>query len=99
MAAVIKYLSAGRLQRIPGLHLFLLLQLLAVVTTLIGFQFGLGEASPFIRYLMQVGPTVGVIASKGVAVLLAAFCIASGRTRVIRYINFWYAALVVWNVA
>jgi hypothetical protein len=65
---------------------------------LIGFRFGLGEASPFIQYLMHAGPTAGVLASKMIAILLAGFCIRSGRYRVIRYINVWYAALVVWNV-
>jgi len=98
VSAVIKYLSSGRIDRIPGLQIFLFLQLMDVVTTLLGFEVGLGEASPFIRYLMHLSPTVGVLASKIVAIALAAFCIRSGRYQVIRYVNYWYAALVVWNL-
>jgi len=96
---VIKFLSAGRIDRIPGVQLFLLLQLLDVVTTIIGFRVGLSEASPFIRYIMQLGPVTGLLASKMIAMLLAGFCIWSGRYHVIRYVNYWYGALVVWNVA
>ena len=99
MTAVIKFLSAGRINRIPGLHLFLVLQLLDVLTTMIGFRVGLGEASPFIRHLMQLGPLTGLLASKTIAIFLAGFCIWSARYHVIRYVNYWYGALVVWNVA
>ena len=96
---MIKFLSSGRVDRIPGLQIFLLLQLLDVVTTTIGFEVGLAEASPFIRYMMQLGPVTGLLASKVVAIFLAAFCVRSGRYQVIQYINYWYAALVSWNVA
>ena len=99
VSTVIRFLSSGRTERIFGLQHFLLLQLLDVVTTIIGFEVGLSEASPFIRYMMQVGPIAGLLLSKVVAILLAAFCIASGRYQVIRYVNFWYAALVAWNFA
>ena len=98
MNTVVKFLSSGRIDRIPGLQFFLLLQLLDVVTTAIGFRVGLGEASPFIRYLMQVGPLTGLLVSKVIAILLAGFCIRSGRYHVIRYVNYWYAALVAWNI-
>lgn len=86
------------MDRIAGLRIFLLLQLLDVVTTLAGLQAGLGEASPFIRYMMQLGPVMGLMASKIVAILLAGFCVWSGRHQVIRYVNFWYAAVVLWNL-
>ena len=87
------------MDRIVGLQLFLLLQLLDVLTTLIGLRLGLGEASPFIRYLLQLGPMAGLLASKMVAISLAGFCAWSGRHQVIRYVNCWYGTLVVWNVA
>jgi hypothetical protein len=41
----------------------------------------------------------GLLASKAIAVGLAAFCVWKGRFNVIRLINYWYAALVVWNLA
>jgi len=99
MTAVVRFLSAGRVERIPGLQVFLFLQLLDVLTTLIGFEKGLTEASPFVRFLVQFGPMTGLFASKAIAIMLAGFCVWSGRYQVIRYINYWYAALVLWNVA
>ena len=99
MTAVVRFLSAGRVERIPGLQVFLFLQLLDVLTTLIGFEKGLTEASPFVRFLVQFGPMTGLFVSKAIAIVLAGFCVWSGRHQVIRYINYWYAALVLWNVA
>lgn len=79
--------------------MFLYLQVLDVLTTWLGFRLGLSEASPFIRYVMQLGPLIGLLISKAVALGLAAFCLWNGRTRVIRFINHWYAALVIWNLS
>ena len=81
-----------------GLQTFLYLQVLDVLTTFLGFRMGLSEASPFIRALMGMGPMTGVLLSKVVALLLGAACVRSGRYHVIRLINYWYAALVVWNL-
>jgi len=47
---------------------------------------------------MGIGPMAGVLLSKVVALLLGAACVRSGRFQVIRLINYWYAALVVWNL-
>jgi hypothetical protein len=83
----------------PGLQIFLGLQLLDVLTTLLGFRLGLAEGSPFIQFLMRLGPIAGLLGSKLVAIALGVFCIWSGRSKVVRLINYWYAALVVWNLA
>jgi hypothetical protein len=77
---------------------FLYLQVLDFVTTMVGFKHGLGEASPFIRWLLQAGPMYGVAASKLVAIALAAICLYTNRRYLVRWINYWYAALVVWNL-
>jgi Domain of unknown function (DUF5658) len=82
-----------------SLHVFLYLQVLDVVTTWLGFRLGLAEASPFVRLLMHSGPLAGVLASKLVALLLGAFCVWRRRPQVIHLINYWYAALVVWNLS
>ncbi len=81
------------------LEVFVYLQLLDLMTTLIGLKLGLSEASPFIRMLMSIGPEFGVILSKVVGLGLGAICIALKRPRVIRLINYWYAGLIVWNLA
>lgn len=81
-----------------SLQVFLYLQLLDALTTLLGFRAGLAEASPFVRILVHLGPLAGLLADKIFAVLLAAICVWSGRSRMIRWVNYWYAALVAWNI-
>jgi hypothetical protein len=79
-------------------HVFVYLQLLDLLTTLVGFRLGAGEASPFIRLLMHFGPGVGVALSKIVALVLGGWCIYCKKANLIRWITFWYSALVVWNL-
>ncbi len=79
-------------------ELFLYLQVLDFLTTLVGFKVGLVELSPFVRHLTQINPTLGVAISKSIAVGLGALCIWIHRTRIIRWINYWFAALVAWNL-
>jgi len=77
---------------------FLYLQVLDVLSTMIGFSLGNMEASAFIRLLIRWGPVTGLILSKGIATGLVALCFAFKRTRLIRVINLWFAALVIWNL-
>lgn len=75
------------------------MQLLDFLTTLVGFRLGASEASPFIAKLIQmVGPVMGVAASKGVALAIAAVCIGIDRPRLVTWANYWFASLVVWNL-
>jgi hypothetical protein len=80
------------------IQLFLFLQLLDVLTTMVGFRLGLSEASPFVRLLLSAGPTAGLLLSKCVALGLGAYCVQHGRLRLISWANYWYAALVTWNL-
>lgn len=82
-----------------SVQVFIYLQVLDLVTTALGFRAGLGEASPFIRVLMHAGPIQGVVLSKLGALALGAFCVWRRRFNVIHLINYWYAALVLWNLA
>ena len=81
------------------LEVFVFLQLLDLMTTLIGFRLGASEASPFVRLLTTFGPVTGVLLSKGIALSLGAACIQIQRMHLIRWINYWFASLVVWNMA
>ena len=83
---------------LPTLGLFLYLQLLDVLTTLVGFSLGVSEGSPFVRLLIQWGPVAGTVASKVGALLVAGVCYAMRKPYLLRWINCWYAALVTWNV-
>jgi hypothetical protein len=78
--------------------LFVYLQLLDLLTTLLGFELGASEASPFIRVLMYAGPRTGVLISKLVALGLAVACVWLGKRHVLRWANYWYAGLVLWNL-
>jgi hypothetical protein len=78
--------------------IFLYLQLLDVLSTLIGFSLGNTEASPFVRLMIRWGPVAGLALSKAVALALIAACFAMKRMRIIRFINYWYAGLIFWNL-
>jgi hypothetical protein len=79
-------------------QVFVYLQLLDLLTTLVGFRVGASEASPFIRALMHAGPMMGVFLSKLVALGLGGYCIYAKKFGLIRLINYWYGGLVVWNL-
>jgi hypothetical protein len=82
-----------------NLQVFLYLQVLDALTTWLGFRVGLSEASPFIHFLMRVGPLTGLFGSKITAFALGGYCVWRRRFGVIKWINYWYAGLVVWNLA
>ena len=84
--------------RAPYLQWFVYLQVLDLLTTLIGFRLGAGEASPFVRWLIGLGPAAGVAASKLIALALAALCLWVNKARIVGWINYWYAGLVLWNL-
>jgi Domain of unknown function (DUF5658) len=85
-------------EAMPYIHFFVYLQVLDLLTTLVGLKFGVSEASPFVRWLMTWGPAAGVAASKIVAVALAGLCIVINKHHLVRWITYWYAGLVVWNL-
>jgi hypothetical protein len=81
----------------PSVALFLGLQVLDVLTTLIGLHLGAQEGSTFIGQLLKSGPVTGLIISKIIAAGLAAFAVFLNRKRLLVFLNFWFAAIVVWN--
>jgi hypothetical protein len=81
----------------PSIGLFLGLQILDVLTTLVGLHLGAREGSTFIGQLLKSGPLTGLIISKILAAGLAAFAVFLNRKRVLVFLNFWFAAVVVWN--
>ena len=79
-------------------YIFIYLQLLDLLTTFVGFRLGAAEASPFIRALMHITPGFGGAASKVLALALGGFCVQTGRLHILRWVTYWYAGLVVWNL-
>jgi hypothetical protein len=80
------------------IQVFLYLQVLDLLTTLVGFKVGAAEASPFVRVLMHAGPAQGVVLSKIVGLALGGICVYTRKYRLIRWVNYWCSALVVWNL-
>jgi len=83
----------------PAIQVFVYLQLLDFLTTLVGFRFGASEVSPFIAKLIHAtSPAWGVAASKVVGLAIGGLCLAMNRARLVGWINYWYAGLIVWNL-
>jgi hypothetical protein len=83
----------------PAIPVFIYLQLLDFLTTLVGFKLGASEVSPFIVKLIHAtSPAMGVAASKVVGLALGGICLAMNRARIVAWINYWYAGIVVWNL-
>jgi hypothetical protein len=81
-----------------SLIIFVYLQLLDFLTTVVAMKIGFVESSPFIRWLMTSNYTIGLAESKILALGLAALCIVIDKAFLVRWINRWYALLVVWNL-
>jgi len=81
------------------IELFVLLQVLDLMTTLVGLRLGGTELSPFIAWLMRVAdPVTALTAVKLLGFGLAGVCLWVGRTRVIHWVNYIFAGVVLWNV-
>lgn len=78
--------------------IFSYLQVLDFVTTIAGFRVGLVEANPFVRWLAQIDPLVGVGACKMLAFLLGFVCYALQRYTLLWHMNYWYVGVVSWNL-
>jgi hypothetical protein len=81
------------------LTVFVALQVLDILTTLLGLQMGAREGSMFLGRLMRVGPVAALLIAKIIAVLLVAIAMRFKRPRVVVFLNYWFAAVVSWNLA
>lgn len=82
-----------------AIELFFLLQLLDFLTTLAGVRLGGSELNPLARWLMEFHVVGGLVGVKLIGFALGGYCVATGRLRVIGWANYYFAALVVWNVS
>ena len=82
----------------PSLAVFVLLQLMDVLTTLVGLRVGAHEGSVFIARLMKVNPMAALWISKLIAVILVGVALRWRRPRVVVLVNYWAALVVVWNL-
>ena len=81
------------------LEVFFLLQVLDFLTTLIGLRIGGSELSPFVSWAIRMSdPVTGLSAVKFFGFLLAGLCLWLQRARVLRWVNYAFAVVVLWNV-
>jgi hypothetical protein len=80
---------------------FLYLQVLDLLTTLVFLAVGVREANPVIRLLVSGAgsPLGGLLAGKAIALGLAYCCWRQRRQALLGRVNFFYAGLVLWNLA
>ena len=83
---------------VPSLAVFASLQVLDVLTTLIGLSMGAQEASIFVGKLLQLGPIAGLVIPKVFAVILVVAAIGFKRSRLVVFLNYWFAVVVTWNL-
>ena len=82
----------------PSLSVFVALQVLDILTTLLGLQMGAQEASIFLARLMHLGPVAALLLAKIFAVALVAMALRMKRPRVVVFLNYWFAVIVTWNL-
>jgi len=80
------------------IYFFLYVQLLDALTTIIGLRLGLSELSPLVRWMLQFGPATGMLICKLAALALLGLCFLLNRRRVIRWVNYGFAGLILWNM-
>jgi len=87
------------LQQRPSVSVFVFLQILDILTTIMGLRLGAAESSFFVAQLMHLGTVQGLLISKIIAMLLVLIALRRRQTRIVVVANFWFAAVVSWNLA
>jgi hypothetical protein len=80
------------------LHLFVLLQLLDIATTLVAIAMGGGEKNPIVSYFMNAGPVAGLLISKTVVIALACSGAFLQKYNGIKCANAVFSVVIAWNV-
>jgi hypothetical protein len=80
--------------------LFLILQFCDTVTTLVFLRHGVAEANPLIRLAFRLcaTPLLPLLIFKAAGCAIACFAWRASRLRLLRRINFFFAACVAWNL-
>jgi hypothetical protein len=83
-----------------ALSLFILIQCLDILTTLIFLSKGINEANPLVSWALSNArsPWVGLVVAKLFAALIGQYCYRSGRLTLLRRANVGYSIVVVWNL-
>jgi hypothetical protein len=77
---------------------FISLQALDFVTTLIVLRMGGSEANPLVSRFMLVGSLQGLLFTKVLALTIAVVAVRARKYRVLRVVNVVFAGVVLWNL-
>jgi hypothetical protein len=77
---------------------FIALQTLDFVTTMIVLHMGGNEANPLVSHFMVVGSLQGLLYSKVIALTVGVAAVRARKYRVLRIGNIFFGAVVAWNL-
>ena len=80
------------------LWLFIYLQLLDLLTTVLFLKLGLFEASWLVGALIRWSPILGVLAAKVGTIILGIIAVRLHKDRIMRLANVGYGGVVAWNL-
>ena len=83
-----------------ALKIFVCLQCLDVLTTLLFLSKGVAEGNPLVHWALNNShtPWVGLVLTKLTAVLIGQYCYRSGRITLLRWANTGYSLVIGWNL-
>lgn len=80
------------------LSIFVYLQILDLLTTILFLKMGLVEGNWLVSLLIRWSPMLGVLLAKIGTIILALIAVHYHKIRVMRLANFGYGGVVVWNL-
>jgi hypothetical protein len=98
-ACAAEQLSGRAWNQVPLFQVFVFLQVLDLLTTIVVLKLGGYEANPLVSYFMTFGPTGGLVMAKAIVIVLGTAIVWYNRHRVVFFANYAYAGIVCWNLA
>ena len=80
------------------LTLFIYLQVLHFLTTLLFLKLGMFEASWLVAVLIRWSPILGVALAKAGTITLALLAVRLHKDRLMHWVNTGYGGVIVWNL-
>lgn len=81
-----------------ALSLFIYLQILDFLTTVLFLKMGLFESGWVVGALVHWSPILGVMLAKAVAITIGCLAVRYHKDRVVRLANVGYSGVVAWNL-
>ncbi|HYM11145.1 MAG TPA: DUF5658 family protein [Bryobacterales bacterium] len=81
-----------------SLSLFIYLQMLDLLTTMLFLKMGLSESSWLVGALVHWSPILGVLMAKLVAIAIGCLAVRYHKDRVVKLANVGYSGVVAWNL-